>query len=327
VQPGQDSGGTGTGSGDAQPLADATDGNTPVDASADQGATDTTAAESGPDSTEVPSNDGSLGAETQIDTGGTEAPLVDCMETHPVVSGGKRYCEPGRCYCAMPDACFPASVAAACCPGPIMCAAAPLSCTGRGAGDDFERSALGMNWERGAGSNADIVNGRDLGTPDGTWAFVSWRADSFCADQFSEAKIAANKPTAILTQVFARKQPNGVPNGNGARYGFHYNADPGKAWWEIKYDGVITADVRILATNSAAAAPIPGDVLRIEVRGTSPVIIRGFHNSVEVVSAMDSASSRITPSGLPGMVARAAGGSSAPDDSPIFASWRGGELP
>jgi hypothetical protein len=193
--------------------------------------------------------------------------------------------------------------------------------------DDFERVSLGGNWTRFSGSDAEIVNGSDLGKPTNAWLFVGWTASEFAADQFCEAVIADGRPVSLLTQVYARRRTNDL-----ARYGFHFNDENedgtgiANPRWEIKYDGVPTAQTRILAS-ILATMPQPGDTLRIEVRGTSLVNIKGFHNGVEVISAMDSAHQRITTSGVVGMVSRLRrGGYTAPPNSPVFASWRGGSL-
>jgi hypothetical protein len=190
--------------------------------------------------------------------------------------------------------------------------------------DDFERPALGTNWSRYGGSQAEIVNGHDLGAPDPTvWCFVVWTASTFDADQFSEATTATGKPDALLTQVYVRQRASDL-----ARYGFHFNNENTTTnipRWEIKYDGVPTAQTRILAV-VPATMPAPGDMLRIEVRGTDPVTITGFHNGVQVISATDSAHQRITSTGPAGMVSRLSSGTTAPPNSPIFARWKGGTL-
>ena len=191
--------------------------------------------------------------------------------------------------------------------------------------DDFERSALGSDWMLWANADCTIVNDSDLAQTDpATWCYAVY-STTFGADQFSEAVIASDKPAGILTQVFVRQQPFGVPNGNGARYGFHYNADLGQAQWEIKYDGVSSAETRRW-TNAVPAAPVPGDTIRVEVRGSDPVVVVGFHNGTEVVSAMDAEPQRIAVTGHSGIVERPAGGTSPPPNSPVFESWCGGDL-
>ena len=192
------------------------------------------------------------------------------------------------------------------------------------AADDFERATLGTNWTRYGGSQAEVVNGHDLGSPDPSiWCFVVWKASSFDADQFSEVVTATGKPDSLLTQVYVRQRAADL-----ARYGFHFNNENTTTnipRWEIKYDGVPTAQTRILAA-VPATMPAPGDTLRIEVRGTDPVVITGFHNGVRVISATDSAHQRITTTGPAGMVSRLSSGQNAPPNSPIFAAWKGGTL-
>ncbi len=190
------------------------------------------------------------------------------------------------------------------------------------ASDDFERASLGGNWTRFGDSNAEIVNGRDLGAPTSTWLFVGWTASAFDANQFSEIIIADGKPSTMLTQVYVRRRASDL-----ARYGFHFNpeSDPANPRWEIKYDGVPSAQTRILASVPGTGTA-PGDRLRIEVRGSSNVVIKGFHNGVEVISATDAAHQRITNSGPAGMVSRYSLGTTPPPNVPVFASWRGGSL-
>jgi hypothetical protein len=192
------------------------------------------------------------------------------------------------------------------------------------AADDFERATLGPNWTRYGGSQAEIVNGHDLGARDPSiWCFVVWTASTFDADQFSEVLMAASKPDSLLTQVYVRQRASDL-----ARYGFHFNNENTTTnipRWEIKYDGVPSAQTRILAA-VPATMPAPGDTLRIEVRGTDPVVVTGFHNGVQVITAADSAHQRITTTGPMGMVSRLSSGTTAPPNSPIFASWKGGTL-
>jgi hypothetical protein len=190
--------------------------------------------------------------------------------------------------------------------------------------DDFERATLGTNWTRYGGSQAEIVNGHDLGAPDPSiWCFVVWTASTFDADQYSEVVTAAGKPDSLLTQVYVRQRASDL-----ARYGFHFNNENTTTnipRWEIKYDGVPGPQTRILAS-VPARMPAPGDTLRVEVRGTDPVVITGLHNGIQVISATDSAHERITTTGPVGMVSRLSSGTTAPLNSPIFASWKGGTL-
>lgn len=205
--------------------------------------------------------------------------------------------------------------------------AALAACDGADASDDFERSTLGASWQQWVNSQCSIANGSDLAQANpSNWCYAAY-ATTFDADQFSEAVIAPDKPAQILTQVFVRQQPVGVPNGNGARYGFHYNADPGKAWWEIKYDGVVSAETRVWM-NTSAPPPQPGDRIRIDVRGTDPVVLRGLHNGVELITVTDAEPQRIAATGHSGLVERNAGATTPPAaNSPVWESWCGGELP
>src|SRR5881396_1252260 len=91
--------------------------------------------------------------------------------------------------------------------GLLLASALRVLATQDPAFDDFERSSLGTNWTRYGGSQAEIVNGHDLGAPDPSiWCFVVWTASTFDADQFSEVVTAAAKPDTLLTQVYVRQR-------------------------------------------------------------------------------------------------------------------------
>lgn len=183
--------------------------------------------------------------------------------------------------------------------------------------DDFERASLGPAWTTITSITVDIVNGSDLGSTDSGGAGARWTADVFGADQFSHAVISDDKPAEILTQVSVRYRAS-----DRARYGFHWNGDPGRSEWEIKYDGVPSAQTRILAS-AAGAGPEPGDSICIEVEGAT---IRGYHEGRLVLSATDTAPDRISLNGPPGVVARTAIGSVVTPPVAIFESWMGGTL-
>lgn len=55
------------------------------------------------------------------DAGAADGGGVICTGTHPLLDGTRRYCEAGDCYCADPDACFPAEIAASCCGVDVVC--------------------------------------------------------------------------------------------------------------------------------------------------------------------------------------------------------------
>jgi hypothetical protein len=51
----------------------------------------------------------------------TEDGGVTCEGSHPLVDGGARFCEQGKCYCAADDACFSAATASICCGASVDC--------------------------------------------------------------------------------------------------------------------------------------------------------------------------------------------------------------
>ncbi len=188
------------------------------------------------------------------------------------------------------------------------------------ANDDFERSSLGTNWTATLGSPV-TVNSSDLGAGSFSGVHIAtWAGASFLPDQFCEAKIAPDLVSNMQHQVFVRRRSS-----DAARYAFHYNGEATPSpRWEIKYDGVATEFTYLLAT-STDPAPVPGDTLRLEARGTNPVTIKGYHNGVLLLTGTDSTADRIT-SGPPGLVFRAFVGASLTYPSPVFENWSGGTL-
>lgn len=185
--------------------------------------------------------------------------------------------------------------------------------------DDFERHSLGPSWTLlvpGSG----IVNQSDLGVVSGTGCAVGWTASTFAVDQFSETRISLDVNPVMLQQVFVRRRAS-----DNARYGFHWNGDPGNSRWEIKYDGVPSPQTVILASLNGSG-PAPGDTLRLETCGTSPVMLRGFRNGQLLLTAFDSSPQRIVTAGVAGVVSRPMQGSTITPPSPIFESWSGGSL-
>lgn len=187
--------------------------------------------------------------------------------------------------------------------------------------DNFERNRLGANWSVPFGP-VSIVNNSDLGLRSASpLGIASWTGSALGADHYSEGQISSDRVSNMLTQVFARRRSS-----DAARYGFHYANDPGKTpEWQIKYDGVPTAQTRILATNRTVPAPRPGDRLRIEVRGSNPVEIRGYHNGVLILTASDTTSSRIL-NGLPGLAHRLQVNTTTTYPTAVWESWAGGTL-
>jgi O-glycosyl hydrolase len=184
--------------------------------------------------------------------------------------------------------------------------------------DDFERPTLGSNWTvLFGGSGVGIINNSDLGLTSSQTLFglVEWHHVVFASDQFSTAIISTDKADSILTQVFVRRRAS-----DKARYGFHWNNQGNQ--WEIKYDGVPTAQTRILASKKGAM-PLPGDTLRIEIRGMT---ITGYHNGTVTLSATDTSADAIDGVGQPGMAYRFTIGFTPVYPAPVFESWGAGDL-
>ncbi len=158
--------------------------------------------------------------------------------------------------------------------------------------DDFDRASLGAAWsiQPNTGAVVSLGNG-DLGTGSGNLLIASYIGAVFPGDQFSEAEFSAAYDNSALkgVQVFVRRQDG--PGVTPWRYGFYYNGPTQK--WTIKYDGGPTAGTDFMR-EIAGAPPAPGDVIRIEARGT---LLRGLLNGVEVARVTDA---RLT-SGLAGV--------------------------
>jgi hypothetical protein len=170
-----------------------------------------------------------------------------------------------------------------------------------------------------------IIDSSDLGMGPGPQGFflVNWVGSTFAADQFCEAAIPLDVNTNWLHQVYVRWRQS-----DGARYGFHYNGDsgqPGFGSWEFKYDGVPSAQTRIIGSVPAVAVPPPGpgDTLRIEVEGYK---LRGYKNGTLVLTAVDADPSKIA-GGRTGLAARwATGNISTSAQAKVWESWAGGSL-
>lgn len=181
--------------------------------------------------------------------------------------------------------------------------------------DDFERSALGANWQNVSGASAGIING-DAGIVSGVFIILRWVGGPSPADQFSEAVISGGMTATELGRgVFVRRRSS-----DGARYQFHYDFDgtpsDQRPQWQLKYDGVPNASTRLLGVGFQAA-PQAGDVLRIEAAGSE---IRGYVNGVLYLAATDTA----LTAGDIGLASTTAGQSVS--NQPAFARWAGGAL-
>lgn len=141
----------------------------------------------------------------------------------------------------------------------------------------------------------------------------------FDADQYSEIVVADAWRPDLLLQLHLRRQVGA----SKARYGFHYNAETIPPRWEIKYDGVPTAETRVLASSSSVPGPAGGDILRFEARGR---VLGGYLNGQLVLSATDNAPNAILTTGGTGITARPRSGTTPMLPAPAAASWRGGSL-
>jgi len=106
-------------------------------------------------------------------------------------------------------------------------------------------------------------------------------------DQFAQMEIALGMPSFMLGQVFVRFRST-----DNARYGFHYNGDSGKDRWEIKYDGVPTAQTKILASINGISFS-GGDRLRFRATGRDPVVLSAYVNDRLVLETQDNSAVRI----------------------------------
>ena len=193
--------------------------------------------------------------------------------------------------------------------------------------DDFERATLGPNWEvvypPAPNDQVRIINNSDLGMGPGPQGFflVNRILPVFAADQFCEATI----PTAVTAgwahQVYVRWRAS-----DRARYGFGYDNDPNQAQfgsWYFKYDGVPGPQTRYFATTPATVTPVPGDTLRVEIRGYT---LRGYLNGTKVLEATDTDATKIA-NGVPGLAARWANGNTQTTTAvTVWESWAGGSL-
>ena len=183
--------------------------------------------------------------------------------------------------------------------------------------DDFERAALGGNWTIFNGDVA-IINNSDIGVRTRTTTLLglgiaAWSGTTFAADQFSEAVISQDVNPSADLQVFVRRRQS-----DGRRYGFFWQAGTSGGEWVLKLDG--GAMPGIVLVTVPTAKPLPGDTIRIEVRGNS---LRGFHNGQQVISATDLT---LTAPGQPGVALNIARVLDSALPTPMFESWGGGSL-
>lgn len=192
-----------------------------------------------------------------------------------------------------------------------------------GVTDTFDRASLGANWSVPQGL-ATIVADADLGASGSSGIHVAlWAGSAIGDDQFCQMTISPSLSPLMQYQIFCRRRSADL-----ARYGFLYDNDPASAnpaGWVFKYDGVPTADTRFLIRDTVTPGPSPGDVLRLEVTGQNPVVLRGYHNGRLVIEAQDTDPNRVL-SGPPGAAYRANVGSSPTYPVRIFTDFAAGTL-
>lgn len=171
--------------------------------------------------------------------------------------------------------------------------------------DDFQRTTVGPNWWVNKGEAA-IIGGSAFGVATTIQVIAGYQA-SFASDQFSEAVVVAGFNRLDRLQVCVR-----MNSSTNERYALLFRPD--SALYQLKFDG---AEPGVVLASVAATGPGPGDILRIEARGTS---LRGLVNGVVVLEATNGA----LTSGSPGVSMRAISGV-AP--AAFWESWRGGALP
>jgi hypothetical protein len=187
--------------------------------------------------------------------------------------------------------------------------------------DTFDRTSLGSEWVAMNGSLPQIFSNSYLGTSNNdVWLFVR-RVDALPAAQFAEIAVAPGKPDSMLVQAYVRQRLS-----DDARYGFHYNGDPGSSRWEIKYDGVPSAETRVLAAVDGDA-PAPGDTLRLRVSGLAPVLLSAYVDDRLVLEAADTSSSRISGGPVGTVGRRTKDGPFISGDIPIVDTFSAGSCP
>lgn len=197
--------------------------------------------------------------------------------------------------------------------------------------DNFERSALGANWAVPNGL-AEITASSDLGMSGDSGIHIAvWAGATLPGlNQYVEMTISADRTASVQYQVFCRRRSADL-----ARYGFLYKNDPvfdvagqpdGPPAWAFKYDGVPSAQTRLFGVDTGPPAPVADDRLRLEVRGTDPVRLRGFHNGKLVIAADDAAADRIITAGNVGAAYRADSGVTLTYPAKVFEDFAAGTL-
>lgn len=186
--------------------------------------------------------------------------------------------------------------------------------------DDFNRAnqnPLAGNWtcEIGPGSpplpatweNSQILNQKVWGTSAGHSCPAWWNADTFGANQFSQAKIYGLANPGVMCRCVA---------GAGTAY-FYMYPDRNTA---TLYRFVGGSDFQLIYSVPTTYAD--GDTIRLEVTGTgATVTLRLYKNSILIGSFDDTAAQRITTAGKLGIHSDGNGEAEAGIDD-----WTGGDL-
>lgn len=69
-----------------------------------------------------------------------------------------------------------------------------------------------------------------------------------------------------------------------------------------------------------------GDHIRVEVRGTNPVELKGYRNGLLILTASDTEAVRIDTAGPPGMAYRLTAGFTVTYPTPVYDSWSAGTM-
>ena len=196
--------------------------------------------------------------------------------------------------------------------------------------DDFNRADLGSNWTQNTGTSGTVSSTSWGIITSGNIAVASWAGSTTPAvDQYAEATIAPGWSAAsskLLLGLNVRRR-----SADSARYMLSYDNDTGDAepavQWIMKYDGVAPESTRLILTNAVLGAPVAGDRLRVEVRGSGATVsLIGFLNGTVIFEGTDTHADRINTVGPPGLVARVFVGETISYPQACFTDFAAGTL-
>lgn len=159
--------------------------------------------------------------------------------------------------------------------------------------DDFNRTdgALGSNWTTYVGSGCTIVSNAVRANGTGASHGSYWSADSFGADQFCEVTLTSDLIQSLSQNYLSLAVRASGSGGTRNLYQFTVTNDHYYVSKVVNGTGTDIVD--------AAGTFASGDVIRIEVTGTSTTTIKAFKNGTQVGSDVTDSSSPHT-SGAPG---------------------------